>query len=93
MVNGSEVPGASVSRRTVLRTVVIGAGAVTLLDAGALPASAGKVSQASVAYQNSPKGTQSCANCNVFEPPSSCKTVDGTVAAQGWCKIWQPKKV
>jgi len=92
MVERLEIYGANMSRRTVLRTAVSGAGAVTLLGVGALPAYAGKVSQASVAYQNSPKGTQSCANCNVFEAPDSCKTVDGTVAAQGWCKIWNPKK-
>lgn len=82
------------SRRTVLRSAATGAGAITLLGAGStFPAcAAAKVSQASVGYQDSPKGTQSCANCNVFEAPSSCKTVEGTVAAQGWCKIWVPKK-
>jgi hypothetical protein len=26
-----------------------------------------------------------------FEAPSSCKTVDGTVAAQGWCMVYAKK--
>jgi hypothetical protein len=92
MTDGFEGKGGNVSRRTVLRSAATGAGAVTLLGVGVMPASAGKVSQASVGYQATPKGTQSCANCNVFEAPSSCKTVDGTVEAKGWCKIWNPKK-
>jgi len=31
-----------------------------------------------------PKGDQACENCALFEAPSSCKTVDGTVSPQGW---------
>src|SRR5450631_3512204 len=38
-----------------------------------------------VKYQDTPKGEQRRGNCVQFEAPSTCKTVDGTVAAQGWC--------
>jgi hypothetical protein len=31
-------------------------------------------------------------NCVQFETPSSCKTVDGTVAAQGWCMVYAKKQ-
>jgi hypothetical protein len=27
----------------------------------------------------------------VFEPPSTCKTVEGTVSPDGWCKIYVKK--
>jgi hypothetical protein len=81
-----------VSRRTLLQNAACGAGVVTFLGTATGAGAAAKVSQKSVAYQESPKGTQSCANCNVFEPPNACKTVEGTVSPQGWCKIWQPKK-
>jgi hypothetical protein len=48
------------------------------------PAKAANVSQKIVKYQDHPKGEQRCDNCELFEPPSSCKNVDGTIAAQGW---------
>jgi hypothetical protein len=50
-----------------------------------------KVTQSSVAYQDSPKDGNSCANCSLFEPPSACKTVDGTISPKAWCKIWAKK--
>ena len=63
------------------------------LDIGAsTPAQAAKVSQKLVKYQDTPKGEQSCENCVQFETPSSCKTVDGTVAAQGWCIVYAKKQ-
>jgi hypothetical protein len=27
----------------------------------------------------------------LFEAPSSCKTVDGTVSPQGWCMVYAKK--
>ena len=52
---------------------------------------AAKVSQQVVKYQDTPKGEQRCETCAQFEPPSTCKTVDGTVAAQGWCLVYAAK--
>ena len=54
-------------------------------------AQAAKVPQKAVKYQDTPKGEQRCDNCALFEPPSSCKTVDGTIAAQGWCIVYAKK--
>jgi hypothetical protein len=65
-------------------------GSLSALAASVVPAWA-KVSQASVAYQGSPKDGHNCLNCAFFEPPTACKTVDGPVAANGWCKIWAKK--
>jgi hypothetical protein len=55
------------------------------------PAQAAKVSQQAVKYQDTSKGEQRCETCVQFEAPSTCKTVDGTVAAQGWCLVYARK--
>ncbi len=81
---------ARVTRRTLLRGAAVAASAVPVLPAGVSAAHA-KAPQKAVGYQDTPKGEQSCANCRVFEPPSSCKTVEGTVSPNGWCKIYIKK--
>ena len=56
------------------------------------PASAqGKVAQTSVAYQEKPKGAQRCDGCSLFQPPNTCKVVDGQVSPQGWCSLFTAK--
>jgi hypothetical protein len=82
--------GSSEISRRMLLVGVAAAGSVPLLAIGASPAWA-KMSQAAVAYQDSPKGDRTCAGCSLFQAPSSCKTVDGTISANGWCKIWVKK--
>jgi hypothetical protein len=84
-----------ISRRQVL-TIAAGAAGASVTGAAAVigtstPAQAAKVSQDSVKYQDTPKGEQRCENCIQFEAPSTCKTVDGTVAAQGWCMVYAKK--
>jgi hypothetical protein len=74
------------SRRALLQAAAA-AGAVPALMMATTPASA-KMSQAAVAYQDSPKGSANCANCKLFIAPSSCKSVVGVVSPNGWCKIW-----
>ena len=85
-----------ISRRQVLN---IAAGAAGASIAGAVAiigastaAQAAKVSQKIVKYQDTPKGEQRCDNCELFEAPSSCKNVDGTVAAEGWCIVYRKKQ-
>jgi hypothetical protein len=83
-----------ISRRQILTVAAGAAGAVTGVAAtvgGLTPARAAKTSQKTVKYQDTPKGEQRCDNCMHFEPPSACKTVDGTVAAQGWCIVYAKK--
>ena len=84
-----------ISRRQVL-TIAAGAAGASVTGAAAVigsstPAQAAKASQSSVKYQDTPKGEQRCENCIQFEAPSTCKTVDGTVAAQGWCMVYAKK--
>ena len=84
-----------ISRRRVL---IIAASATGASIAGAAavigsstPALAAKASQKAVKYQDSPKGGLRCDNCALFEAPSSCKTVEGTVSPQGWCMVYVKK--
>jgi len=84
-----------ISRRQAL-TIAAGVAGASVASAAAVvgtstPAQAAKASQKIVKYQDTPKGDQRCENCVQFEAPSSCKTVDGTVAAQGWCMVYAKK--
>jgi len=76
------------SRRHLLQEAACAGGAAVILMRFISPAMAGKIPQAAVGYQGSPKGNQSCANCRLFEAPTACRSVDGTVSASGWCKIY-----
>jgi hypothetical protein len=89
-MNAKNRDHAQVTRRTILRRAAVAASAVPVLLAGVSAAHA-KAAQKAVGYQDTPKGEQTCANCRVFEPPSSCKTVEGTVSPNGWCKIYVKK--
>jgi hypothetical protein len=85
-----------VSRRQVLTIAAGAAGASVTVAAAVIGASttaqaAAKASQKTVKYQDTPKGEQRCENCMQFEAPSTCKTVDGTVAAEGWCMVYAKK--
>jgi hypothetical protein len=82
---------AGISRRSVLHGVACAVGAAPILLTSRESALAAKLTQASVGYQNSPTGDQSCSNCALFMPPSSCKTVEDPVSADSWCKIWSKK--
>jgi hypothetical protein len=80
-----------ISRRQVL-TIAAGVAGVSVTIVASEPAQAAKASQKIVKYQDTPKGEQRCENCVQFEAPSTCKTVDGTVAAQGWCMVYAKKE-
>jgi High potential iron-sulfur protein len=84
-----------ISRRQVL-TIAGGVAGASVTGAAVIvgtitPAQAAKASQKIVKYQDTPKGEQRCDNCVQFEAPSTCKTVEGTVAAQGWCTVYAKK--
>jgi High potential iron-sulfur protein len=85
-----------ISRRQVL-TIAAGAAGASITGATAVigastAAQAAKAPQKVVKYQDTPKGEQRCDNCDLFEAPSSCKNVDGTIAAQGWCIVYRKKQ-
>ena len=85
------------SRRQVLTIAASAAGssiagAAAVVGTSTTAHAAAKVSQKLVKYQDTPKGEQRCDNCDLFEPPSSCKNVDGVVAPQGWCTVYRKKQ-
>jgi High potential iron-sulfur protein len=90
MSAASEAPTRALSRRIVLlQSAGCAAGAAGLL----FPTrqAAAKMSQPSVAYQDTPKGDQECSNCSLFQEPDACTLVDGKISPAGWCKFWVKK--
>jgi len=75
------------SRRKVMRAVVSGVSAGLLLRISRTEASE-KMTRQQADYQDTPKGIYSCAVCTLFEPPKSCKVVDGEVSKDGWCRAF-----
>lgn len=47
-----------------------------------------KMSKQEAEYQDSPKDIRMCATCTLFQPPKSCKVVEGDVSPNGWCKAF-----
>ena len=79
---------ASFARRALIRTALHGI-AAGLTSAVVAPARAGdKMSKQEAEYQDSPKDIRMCATCTLFEPPRSCKVVEGDVSPDGWCKAF-----
>lgn len=79
-----------VSRRTFLYGAAAGGGVALGIGLVASPAAA-KVPQTSVTYQPMPKGKSRCDNCLNWQPPSSCKLVDGAISPSGWCTLFHSK--
>ncbi len=92
-----KTPTGGLTRRSILRNVVLTAGATavgaSVLGENQRAVAQTKAAKSVVAYQNTPHEGQSCATCVQFEPPSSCKVVEGTVSPAGWCKVYVKKPV
>lgn len=73
--------------------LVLGAGAALIgaLAGGPATATPGKVSKAQAGYQNAPRGAARCDRCALFQPPSTCKIVDGAVVPTGSCTFFAPR--
>jgi hypothetical protein len=75
------------SRRTILGSVVGGLSAGLLLLISRAAADE-KMTRQQAEYQDTPDGLYSCATCTLFEPPKSCKVVEGDVSRDGWCRAF-----
>ena len=75
------------SRRSVMRVAIGGVSAAVLMRVAASDAS-DKMTPQQAQYQDMPNGLYSCAMCSLFEPPNSCKVVEGEVSKDGWCKAF-----
>jgi hypothetical protein len=74
------------TRRNIIRAAVMGASAGSFLPMRR--ALAEKMTPAAAEYRAAPNGIYSCAMCSLFQPPSSCKIVDGEISKDGWCKAF-----
>lgn len=84
----SKIHTLTLSRRGMFGAAALVAGAGLLAVAAAPRA---QVAQKTVSYQDKPKGRARCDVCTQWQPPSSCKTVAGTISPSGWCTIFAPK--
>ena len=86
-------PAMDVSRRSLLRGVTIAAGGAAFLAATltAQQAEAGNMTQQAAGYQKTPKDGKRCDGCSLFQAPSACKLVAGTIDPAGWCRFWVKK--
>jgi hypothetical protein len=75
-----------ISRRAAL-TGTLALGAVVVRPAAAQD----KISKALATYQGMPNGNDHCGLCNNFQPPNTCKFVDGEISPNGWCQLFSPK--
>jgi len=86
MAGEAEHGSVQLSRRSLLLSAVgaIGVLAATLYPALAQP----KISKVAVNYQDHPDGDKRCDKCIQFQPPDTCKVVEGTISPQGSCRIF-----
>ena len=92
MSENRETWSTKVSRRVALQGIASAVAATPILLTKTHSAvAAGKMSKAAAGYRGSPNGSQSCANCKLFIRPASCRLVEGSVSAHGWCRIWVSK--
>ncbi len=66
--------------------LLVGAGIVASYFQSAMAAE--KYSKADVAYQDTPKNGQSCANCKFWDGAGGCEIVEGEITADAWCAVW-----
>ncbi len=82
-----------IGRRALLRDGAMLLGISVAIGAAARQEAAAqeKVSQQTAKYQNQPNNGQKCSACTYFQPPSSCKLVNGTISPNGWCMLFAAK--
>jgi hypothetical protein len=74
------------SRRGMIRAALAGIAAGSI--GGSRAGASDKMTRQQAEYQDTPKGIYSCATCSLFEPPKSCKVVEGDVSPDGWCRAF-----
>jgi hypothetical protein len=78
----------ALSRRRMLRDVSLGTATLLATTFTAQPAAAGNMTQQAAGYQKTPKDGKRCDGCTLFQSPSSCKLVAGTIDPAGWCRFF-----
>jgi hypothetical protein len=82
----------SIQRSTLSRrTVILQSLAAASVLVASIKEAVAKLAQAAASYQDEPKDDQRCDSCSLFQSPSSCQIIDGTINPSGWCKFWVKK--
>ena len=87
----------NLSRATFVRGAVVLPALAGLLAGVSAPARASKGSKAQFKYQETPHGSQKCANCSFFiagktaTADGQCKLVDGSISPNAWCIAYSAK--
>jgi|WetSurMetagenome_2_1015567.scaffolds.fasta_scaffold794991_2 hypothetical protein len=86
-------PVVTLSRRALIRRSMAlgGAGLAGIVSVHGASAGPAKITQAQAKYRDAPNGPASCGKCNQFQPPSTCKLVQGAISPTGWCSLFTPK--
>ena len=71
------------------RAVLVGAASTLVLRTGEQANAQQKLSKHDADYQDTPKDDHACGNCTLFQPPKSCKVVEGDISDHGWCKLYE----
>jgi hypothetical protein len=81
------------SRREVLTLGAYALGALGVMGAAqrANAQVATKAKQKAVMYQQTPKDGKQCSGCQHFQPPSSCRIVEGEINPNGYCILFAKK--
>ena len=85
---GPVVSDANAPRRRLLRGALAVFASALTRSAISQAQTQQKMSKQEAEYQDSPKDIRMCATCTLFEPPKSCKVVEGDVSPNGWCKAF-----
>ncbi|WP_158928788.1 hypothetical protein [Acidisphaera sp. S103] len=80
-----------ISRRAALTRTALALGAATAATVARQAAAQQKVTQTLANYQGTPKGNDHCEVCLNFQPPNTCKFVQGDISPNGWCQLFTPK--
>ena len=80
-----------IDHRSTTRRQALGLGGALALIGAIGPAFAAKLQQTAVGYQATPKGDKKCSECNLYVDPKACKSVDGEISPDGWCRLWVKK--
>jgi hypothetical protein len=77
--------GDDISRRLAVGLALSGVAAGLTFAPSSKALASDKMTREQAGYQDTPKGISMCATCTLFEPPKSCKVVEGDVSPDGWC--------
>ena len=80
-----------ISRRVVLTGTALALGAAAAATVVSEATAQEKISQADAKYQGTPKDDQRCDGCILFQPPNTCKVVQGEISPSGWCQLFVKK--